>query len=111
MSDGPWDDDVVADAVDAEAARWSSLMDRLAEHDTWTLVEHPNLDDVAVGDPVPIWTFKLGARVPLSNEALGISTDPTPVPRWRRWRRRVRWWWWEHRPHVHLGPCDDGGDY
>lgn len=66
---------------------------------------------------------KHGTRVTLSVELLllyGQITEeqarqmgwvpPPPVPRLRRWRWAVRWWWSSHRPHLHFGPCDDGGD-
>lgn len=63
---------------------------------------------------------KISATVPFSIELLldagAITEDqaremgwepPPPVP----WRRRARWalqsWWWDHRPHLHLGPCED----
>lgn len=64
---------------------------------------------------------KIGYTIPVSIEVLlaegaiteeqararGWTPQP-PVP----WLRRKRWalgyWWYEHKPHVHLGPCDHG---
>jgi hypothetical protein len=37
-------------------------------------------------------------------------TPPPPVSRYRRLRWALAWWWSEHRPHVHLGPCDHQED-
>lgn len=66
---------------------------------------------------------KYAATLPMSFEMLvasGAMTEeealakgwqkPTPVhvPRLTRLRRSWQWWWADHRPHVHLGPCDHG---
>lgn len=33
-------------------------------------------------------------------------TPPPPVPWWRRARWAVELWWFDHRPTLHLGPCN-----
>jgi hypothetical protein len=33
-------------------------------------------------------------------------TPPPPTPRLRRFRQSVSWWWYDHKPQIHLGPCD-----
>jgi hypothetical protein len=63
---------------------------------------------------------KIGYVVPFSDDVLlhngAITEDearsmgwtpPPPTPRLRRLRRALSAWWWEHRPHVHLGPCEE----
>ena len=84
-------------------------------------IGHPDPANAKVGDEVTIRAVKLGRRVPVSTEAalmFGLVTEeqareagwtpPPPIPRLRRWRWAVRSWWWDHKPHIHLGPCNHG---
>lgn len=68
-----------------------------------------------------ITVHKIGATIPVSfetlidcgemteEEAREMGWEPTVRPSVSR-RRRLRWamesWWYEHKPHVHLGPCN-----
>lgn len=62
---------------------------------------------------------KIGWTVPVSTEVLYWNgaitreqaiemgwTPPPPPTRWQRWRWALRDWWHAHKPHFHLGPCD-----
>jgi hypothetical protein len=64
---------------------------------------------------------KIGWTTYVSTEQLwfnGAITDeqaremgyepPAPPTRWTRWKWAARSWWWDHRPTLHLGPCDHG---
>lgn len=58
---------------------------------------------------------KITAHLPVSAEVLmdaGLIPDTRPKQtkrQLRKWRRQA--WWRAHRPHVHLGPCDEGEDW
>jgi len=75
--------------------------------------EHePTINCVTVGGRIKVSFETLIAGGALSeDEAREMGWTPperVPVP----WLRRKRWalsyWWSEHKPHVHLGPCDHG---
>jgi hypothetical protein len=40
-------------------------------------------------------------------EALGYE-PPRPPSCWTRWKWARQSWWYDHKPHMHLGPCDHG---
>ena len=62
--------------------------------------------DAKVTDMQPV---KVAQVLPFSSEYLAGPTADLQHSRARAAWWSLRDWWAEHRPHVHLGPCDHDG--